>query len=196
MKLSGVVLGLFCPLLAALQVSSFAIGPDWAETYVDPIIGISFSASEVNFEKPPPELIQLCPEFAEQAPLLYASTTERADLYLIVGGRVPVYDDSGNPMRDENEEIKFQSGFGAVLEINEAGKKCRAISTPDAVLSGDVEGVSPDLISALADDAFIRYRNAFGAQKLREETSALGSYFSQLPQSIQKAFSRVRPDND
>jgi hypothetical protein len=98
---------------------------------IDPLFGISYDPTQVQFEKAPERIFQLCPDMSNMKQSWTYGYWKTGDTeYFIVSGFMKVHPDGLGPVGIEADEL------GTVLALQ--GKKCM-VRAGDWILSGEME---------------------------------------------------------
>ena len=154
-KYTGIVLSACLVLALPLCASS------WLPQATDPIFGLKYDPTSVQFERLPTDIYSTCTELTNQQwdrrMWIFARTTGADDQYLVVGG---FYLKRGSK-QETNLAIEADS-VGAVIHLK--NNHCELIGPAREVFDYRPEEIATTKLKELARDAVCRYSRAFGSK--------------------------------
>lgn len=163
-------------------VCAFLLVAAAPQVAVDPIFGIKFDPSRVQFAKAPPQLAKSCPSLVttrwERQILLFGRSTGVEHDALLIGG---YFSDRKNNTLSTDE-------LGALIVLGK--DKCTLVGPARESLEYPEGVLSPEEYRALVTDAARRYREAFGGGgRLSVALShRTGLCHKQIPDLVRGAF--------
>ena len=123
----------------------------------DPIFGLSYDPAKVRFEDAG-DIVARCPELTNarygRRLWLFARSTDQSATYVVLGGFFE---------RRDSAQLQLLTDPKGVL-LRDRGSECELIGPAREVFDYRADGITPEILHALAGDAATRYAQAFGGR--------------------------------
>ena len=149
-------------LLIGLLISPFtAVAADNIARVIDPVFGLSYDPSKIDFQKVDSDVFARCPELTnakwDRRSWIFAEYRQADERYLAIGGYFV-------PRSPAKKKPAFETDpNGVLLQLDGAG--CKLMGAVREEFDYDTEPARAPILRALAKDAVERFDAAFGGRR-------------------------------